>query len=257
MTELLVNLERTGRKAEITVNRPDKLNALDRGVLEQLRAAASDLKSDPDLSVLVIRSAGDRAFVAGADIASMSGLSSTEARDFALYGQKVFSMLAELPAVVLAQVQGHALGGGFELALCADIIVASKKARFGLPEVGLGLIPGFGGTQRLRRRVGYGRAVELAVTARQISAEEALGMGIVNSIAEPDELGNVCGAVVSQILSQGPLAVRAAKLAVRQSMELPLERGLDLEAELFGKAFGNPESREGIAAFLEKRRPHF
>lgn len=257
MTELLVNLERAGRKAVITVNRPDKLNALDKNVLEQLRAAVSDLKSDPEVTTVVLRSAGDKAFVAGADIAAMSGLSPAEARDFALYGQKVFSMLADLPAVVIAQVQGFALGGGFELALSADIIVASRRAKFGLPEVGLGLIPGFGGTQRLSRRAGYARALELVVTARQMTAEEALSMGVVNAVADPEELESLCSSIVNQILSQGPHAVKAAKRAVSQSVELSLEKGLDLEAELFGKAFGHPDSREGIAAFLEKRKPHF
>ena len=238
------------------INRPEKLNALNPSVLESLECRIVEIEAT-NASVVRLRTAGDKAFVAGADIATMQGMSVDQARAFAAYGAHVFERLSALGAIVIAEVQGFALGGGFELALASDIIIASHSARFGLPEVSLGLIPGFGGTQRLTRRIGYGKAIELIATGRTITAAEALACGIITAVTEPEDLRSRADATSQEILSRGGRAVAAAKLAVRSSQDLALSSGLGLEASLFSQCFSHPESTEGMAAFLEKRKPKF
>ena len=253
---VMLSRESDGRVARVRINRPQKLNALSADVLEELERVIADLEQS-EVRVVRVGSVGDKAFVAGADIASMRSMSVESARAFASYGGHVFERLAALGALVLAEVQGFALGGGFELALACDIIVASQAAKFGLPEVGLGLIPGFGGTQRLTRRIGYGRAIELVATGRTISADEALALGIINAVTAPDELPAKADALAAQVLGRGGHAVACAKRAVRASQDLALSSGLGLEATLFSQCFAHQESREGMDAFLEKRKPKF
>jgi enoyl-CoA hydratase len=253
---ILVSHDLDARVARITVNRPDKLNALNAEVLEQLERAVVALERDTP-QVIRVTGAGDKAFVAGADIRAMQGMSVESARAFASYGAHVFERLSGLGAIVVAEVQGFALGGGFELALACDIIVASTQAKFGLPEVGLGLIPGFGGTQRLTRRIGYGRAVELVTTGRTIGAAEAQTLGIINDLTEPGALTLRVDGLTQEILSKGAHAAATAKRALRASYDLPLTSGLGLEATLFSQCFAHPESAEGITAFVERRAPKF
>lgn len=251
-----LELDTQGRSGRICINRPLKLNALNAEVLEQLERTVAELERT-EARVVRVCGAGDKAFVAGADISAMRDMGVQAARAFAAYGGHVFERLAALGALVIAEVQGFALGGGFELALACDVILASDKAKFGLPEVGLGLIPGFGGTQRLTRRIGYGKAIELIATGRTISAEDAHALGIVSKVTTADTLSEQAARLAAEVLAQGGHAVACAKRAVRASQDLPLNAGLGLEATLFSQCFAHHESKEGIAAFLEKRKPQF
>jgi enoyl-CoA hydratase len=257
LTDIVSLVHESGNKqAEIVINRPEKLNALDALVLEALERKIAILEKEP-VAVVRLRTAGTKAFIAGADIAAMQSMSVDSARAFASYGAHVFERLASLGAIVIAEVQGFALGGGFELALACDLIVASRNAQFGLPEVGLGLIPGFGGTQRLTRRIGYGKAIEMIATGKMIDAETAASLGIVNALTDSENLRARADEFANAILSKGSRAVAAAKRAVRASQEVTMTAGLGLEASFFGQCFADNESREGIAAFLEKRKPKF
>lgn len=253
----LVTLNFEGQLARLEINRPESLNALNQEVLRELGTAAGQISTRPDVHVVILSGAGDKAFVAGADIKQMMSLSGPEAHAFSRLGNSAFLGIEMMPQIVIAQVQGFALGGGLELALAADFIIASHNARFGLPEVGLGLIPGFGGTQRLARKVGLGRAMELICTAARINANEAVTMGLANRAVAPEELASTVENIVASILRNGPGAVRAAKQAVRGGLDLPLSGGLELEAALFGLRFGSSEAKEGLAAFVEKRTPQF
>lgn len=248
--------ESGNKQAEILLNRPEKLNALDSLMLEALERKIAILEREP-ATVVRLRSAGTKAFVAGADIAAMQNMSADSARAFAAYGAHVFERLASLGAIVIAEVQGFALGGGFELALACDLIVASRNAHFGLPEVGLGLIPGFGGTQRLTRRIGYGKAIEMIATGKRIDAATAASLGIVNALTEPEDLRARADEFAGAVLLNSSHAVAAAKRAVRASQEVTMTAGLGLEASFFGQCFTHSESKEGISAFLEKRTPKF
>ena len=252
-----LNFENENKVATLFINRQEKLNALNRDVLAQIDAQLKRVESAPGLVVLKLASAGEKAFVAGADISEMQKLSPHQAAEFALYGGKLFERISSLNAIVVAQVQGFALGGGCELALAADLIFASDKAQFGLPEVGLGLIPGFGGTQRLVKRVGYGRAMEMIAFAKPVSAAVAFSYGLVNEVVAHDSLPARVNEHVATILQRGPVALAHAKRAVKVSLDVPVRNGLDYEAALFGQCFGGAESREGMAAFLEKRKPQF
>lgn len=239
------------------LNRPDKLNALNSDVLSAIESFVTQLESHPP-TVLRIQTAGTKAFVAGADIANMATLTPPQALEFARKGASVFERISRLRSVVIAEIQGFALGGGLELALSADVLYALDSAKFGLPEVGLGLIPGFGGTQRLSRRIGYGNAIEWTCSGRMMSAQEALSFGLVNRVtATPEELRNQVNQLVADILSKGPLAVRNAKRAIQASLEVPMSSGLEMEAQLFSECFTRAESKEGIQAFLEKRKAVF
>lgn len=241
----------------LTVNRPKALNALNAATLAELTRAISGVAADPSARVLLITGAGDKAFVAGADIAAMREMTAAQARAFSQAGMGVMHALEALPVPVIALVNGYALGGGCELALACDWIIASERAVFGQPEVNLGIPPGFGGTQRLLRRVGTARALELVTTGRQVKADEALRIGLATQVVAPEAL-MACGlSVAGTIAAKGPLAVRDAKRAVQQGQSLGLADGCALESEVFAAAFGTADQREGMAAFLDKRTPQF
>ena len=250
-------VEVADRIAVVTVNRPDKLNALNSATETELQAAFLALRDDPDVAGIVVTGAGQKAFVAGADIGELSGLGATQGKEFAFQGQTTFTRIAQCPKPVIAAVNGYALGGGCELAIACHLRVASEGARFGLPEVQLGLIPGHGGTQRLARLIGTGRALEMVLTGRMVTAEEALGWGLVNAITPPDGLLEAARERLGQILDKGPLAVQYALEATLRGFDLGLDDGLYLEATLFGMACGTEDMKEGTKAFLEKRKPAF
>lgn len=252
----LVAVEHAGAITTLTVQRPAALNALNRATLEALRKAILGLHQRSELGCVIVTGAGDKAFVAGADIAEMSQMSEAEGRAFAELGQAAFAALESLPVPVIAAVNGFALGGGCELALACDFIYAGSHAKFGQPEVKLGVIPGFGGTQRLSRRVGLGMARELIYTGRMIGPEEALRIGLVNAVFPRAELLAKVQETASSIIGVGPGAVRAAKQVIGAAYHLPLTAAVAAEAIAFGQCFG-PEQREGMEAFLAKRSPKF
>ncbi len=253
----LVLRESSDGVARLTVNRPDKLNALNAEVLAVLRARFAEAGADPEVRAVVLTGSGAKAFVAGADIAEMAALAPEAARAFARSGQAVADAIDAAGKPVVAAVNGWALGGGCELAMMCHLRVASPAARFGQPEVGLGLIPGFGGTQRLARLVGEGRALELILGGKPIDAETALAWGLVNRIARERDAVEEATLLAREIASQGPVAVRLSIAAVRSGLSMPLSEALGHEAALFGVAFGTEDMREGTAAFLEKRKPAF
>lgn len=240
----------------LTVSRPKALNALSEKVLDEIEGFAKTLSGQP-LRVLIIRGAGDRAFVAGADIKEMSRLSPSEAQSFSQKGQRAFSLIEALPFPVIAMIQGFALGGGLELALACDILVMEEKAKIGFPETALGLLPSFGGTQRLARAIGFYKAKEMILTGNFYSAKEALEMGLAAAAVPKDGLLKKAEDFAASIRKRGPLAVQAAKDVLHKSRGLPFERGLELEAEAFGRLFESEDSKEGMRAFLEKRKPDF
>lgn len=241
----------------ITVDRPEKLNALNVATIAELDRAVAECERASDLLAVVITGAGDKAFVAGADISELRELGAVEAKEFALRGQAVFARLEGLPVPVVAAVNGYALGGGCELAMACHLRVASSNAVFGQPEVKLGLIPGYGGTQRLPRLVGRGRALELLMSGRNVTASEAERIGLVNRVVEPVELTPAVDEMLGGILRNGPVAVSNVLDAVRGGLDMTLEDGCLLEATLFGVGAASPEMREGTSAFLEKRKPQF
>ena len=249
-----VEIEQNGHVATLTINRPDKLNALSDEVIADLGNAVAQLKSDVRAAVLT---GAGKAFVAGADIAAMSGFSQQEAQRFSAKGHAVFASIEALTFPVIAAVNGFALGGGLELALACDFIFASSKARMGQPEVGLGVVPGFGGTQRLPRRVGVGVARELIYSGAMIDAQEALRIGLANRVCEPEQLLPQSLAVADKIAGNGPIAVAAAKRVIGVGMDLPLAQANAVEIETFGQCFESADQKEGMAAFMEKRSPDF
>ena len=251
-----VEVTHDGHVSTLTINRPDKLNALSQEVLSDLSAAVEVLHGKRDVRATIITGTG-KAFVAGADIAAMKQMSEAEGREFGALGHRVFDAIERLACPVIAAVNGFALGGGCELALSCDFIYASSKAKFGQPEVNLGIIPGFGGTQRLPRRVGPALARELIYTGKMIDAAEALRIGLANAVFEPDELLDAAMKTAAEVAGKGPLAVAAAKRLIREGMDGPLPRGNELELGAFGECFGTEDQSEGMSAFLEKRAPAF
>lgn len=243
--------------ATITISREEKLNALNSAAIEELSAAFETARADRSVRVVILTGAGSKAFVAGADIEEMSALGADEARRFALRGQHLTVQVESMPKPVIAAINGFALGGGCELALACHIRLASTRARFGQPEVKIGLLPGFGGSQRLPRLVGKGRALELLVSGAMIDADEALRIGLVNHVVEPEELSSHARGIAMMIASNSPLAIEYCLAAVASGMEMPLEEGLRMEAALFGLCFASSDMREGTSAFLEKRKPEF
>ena len=241
----------------LTVNRPQALNALNATTLDELENALSRVAEDSAARALLVTGAGDKAFVAGADIAAMRTMSTLEALAFSEQGQRAMQALEALPVPVIALVNGYALGGGCELALACDWIVAAERAVFGQPEVNLGIPPGFGGTQRLARLIGRARAMELVTTGRQIKADEALAIGLVNQIVPAGELMKTGLETARLIAAKAPLAVRVCKQALRRGLDMDLGNGCALETSLFAFAFGSADRKEGMAAFLEKRAPKF
>ncbi|MGB1696774.1 MAG: enoyl-CoA hydratase/isomerase family protein [Thermoplasmatota archaeon] len=243
-----------GRVATITINRPEALNALNSATLDAIGAAALDLRDKVD--GILLTGAG-KAFVAGADIAEMKDYGQEEAEAFSRRGQEAFQNLSEFPGPVVVAINGFALGGGLELALSGDILVASNRAKLGLPETTLAVVPGFGGTQRLPRRVGPGNAKKLLFTGGMIGAEEALRMGLVDEVVEPDELLETCQGILQKALANGPLAVRQVKRLVDVGSDMELLDAIDMEADAFGDIFTTEDQKEGMEAFLSKRKPDF
>lgn len=243
--------------AYITLNRPDSLNALNDQLLNDLDAALDVIEKDADVKVVVLTGAGERAFAAGADLTELKDLSSFGAQEQSERGNRIFSKLSSLPQPVIAAVNGFALGGGFELALAADIRFVSDNAKLGLPEVGLGIMPGYGGTQRLSRLIGLGRAKQLVFSAENIDANEAYRLGIANKVVEQAELMKEVEAFAQTILSKSSVGVQMAKKTIENGYDMPLENALKQEASNFGLLFSDEEHTEGIAAFLERRKPNF
>lgn len=243
--------------ATVTVNREKAMNALNPDVLGEIRSCFDALSEDHEVRVVVITGAGEKAFVAGADIAAMSKMTPPEAAEFGKLGHAALGAIDRCRKPVIAAVNGFCLGGGMELALSCDFIYASEKAKLGLPEVGLGLYPGFGGTQRLGRLVGKNIAREIIFTARILSAQEALGLGIVNRLCKPDELMATVMATATEIGRKGPVAVQAAKKVIHDGFDRSLKEGLQLELDDFPKLFSTEDVKEGLGAFLEKRQAFF
>ncbi len=248
----VVTTERQDGVAVITIRRAAALNAINQAVLEELDATLEELEHDATLRAAVLTGEGDKAFVAGADIAAMKELSAVQAERFAGRGQAVLNRIAALPVPVIAAVQGFALGGGCELAMACDLIFASAEAQFGQPEVQLGVIPGFGGTQRLLRRVGLSNALDLCLSGRRIDAMEALRMGLVSRVVEGD-VREAAREAAEKITRLGPTAVRLCKRAIHENADTSLDSAQAAERTLFGLCFSTADQREGMAAFLEKR----
>jgi len=241
----------------LTINRPKVLNALNAETLSEFRSAVAKVAEDRSARVLLITGAGEKAFVAGADIKAMQQLNPIQARALSQQAQEAFSALEALAVPSVAMVNGFALGGGCELAMSCDWILASEKAVFGQPEVSLGIIPGFGGTQRLSRLVGRAMAMELIVTGRHVLAKEARTMGLVNHVYPATSLMDESLSMARLIASRGPVAVRLAKEAVQRGQDLDLDNACALESQAFALCFGTTDQGEGMAAFLEKRKPDF
>jgi len=243
--------------ARLTMNRPEKLNALNRKTMEELDAAIDAFSADDAAKALVITGAGAKAFVAGADINELARQTPREGKDYSLFGQRVLRKIETCRKPTIAAINGFALGGGLELALSCHMRVAAEGAKVGLPEVTLGIIPGFGGTQRLPRLVGRGMALQLILTGEMIKAEEALRIGLVNKVVPAESLMAEATSMAATILERGPVAVEFAIDAVNRGLEMPLEEGLFLEAGLFGLLTTSEDMKEGTRAFLEKRKPSF
>jgi enoyl-CoA hydratase len=250
-----IRLEKEGAVATLFVDRPKALNALNTKTLQELEAALHSIGTD--VRVLIVTGGGEKAFVAGADIAEMAALSETQAQEFGALGHRVMAMLEALPIPTIAAVNGFALGGGCELALACDFIYASEKAKLGLPEVGLGVIPGFGGTQRLTRAVGRARARELIFTGERIDAAKAKEIGLVLEVLPAEGLLAHCRSVAEKMLKNGPLAIAKAKAVIEAGADQDLRVANELERKTFGELFGSADQREGMKAFLEKRPATF
>ncbi len=256
MTDHLL-IEKEGHLALVTVNRPDVMNALNSDVLDELDGVVADLASDDQVRCVILTGAGDKAFIAGADIGELKELTGEAAKEIALKGQRVFAAIEAMDKPVIAAINGFALGGGLELALACTLRTAATTARVGLPEVSLGILPGYGGSQRLARIAGPGVAREWIITAEMFDAAEAHRVGVVNRLFEPDDLLAGTRKMAEGILARGPIAVRAALEAIRRGMQMSQEEGSRIEADLFGLVSSSEDKAEGMAAFLEKRKPEF
>ncbi len=243
--------------ATLTINRPQRLNALNPQTMEEIERGIGVVRSNDNIRCLIITGAGEKAFIAGADINSLVTMSAFDEKEFATHGLSVLRSFEHLPIPVIAAVNGYALGGGTELALACDLILASTNAKFGLPEINLGVIPGFGGTQRLARRIGLLRAREMVYTGEMITAEMALSYGLVNHVYTPQDLMNEAQALASKIAAKAPLAIRQAKVALNTGIEMDLDNGLRFETEAVALAFATNDKIEGMTAFIEKREPVF
>lgn len=242
--------------ATITINRPNKLNALNRRTIAELHVAFKELDEDRATRVIILTGRGEKAFVAGADIAEFAHYPEEEGKQMAAEGQeKLFNLVEQLSTPVIAAINGFALGGGLELALCCHFRLAGSNAKMGLPEVSLGVIPGYGGTQRLPQLIGKGRAMEMILTAGMIDAGRALDYGLVNEVVSPEELLPRCRKIAGKIIANSPMALKYALQAVHAGFKNA--NGYAAEIEAFGRCFGTDDFKEGVAAFLEKRKAHF
>lgn len=245
--------EVNGQTAVVTINNPRSLNALNSATLTELNDCLAEIETRKDIRVVIVTGSGEKAFVAGADISEMVNATAAEGRAMALLADEAFCRLEKIPQVTIAAVNGYALGGGCELAMSCDIRVAADSAVFGQPECGLGILPGFGGTQRLARLVGKGRAKELIFTCDKIKADEAYRIGLANKVVPKEKLMNTCMAMAEKILKQGSYAISLAKACIETGMDTDLASGLELEATNFGLSFATGDKKEGMTAFLEKR----
>jgi enoyl-CoA hydratase len=243
--------------ATLTLNRPDKLNALSEALLSELLSAVIELDRDRAVRAVIVTGAGDRAFAAGADVAAMSEMTAVQARQFAELGQRLGVAIEQAHMPFIAAINGFALGGGCELAMCCDILYASDKAKLGQPEVNLGILPGFGGTQRLARRVGVGRAREMCMTGEMITAEQALGVGLIDAVVPHTDLLPRVRHLAQKIASKAPLAIALIKRAIERGRDVPPSIATEIELACFASLFGTDDQREGMRAFLEKREPAF
>jgi len=250
-------VEDRGAVRVVTVNRPDKLNALDHETLTELDRAFWQARNDAGVRAVVLRGAGGKAFVAGADIGELARLTPVQARDFSKHGQDMMLRIEHLGKPVIAEIGGFALGGGMELAMCCHLRIAGEKAKFGQPEINLGVLPGFGGTQRLLRLAGRAAALELCLTGAQIDAQRALALGIVNRVVAQDALEAETMALAEQLAASAPHALRGILDAVILGGECPLQQGLDYETQAFAVCASTEDMREGTSAFLERRKPVF
>jgi enoyl-CoA hydratase len=249
--------EKKGKVATITLNRPQVLNALSLALLAELDDALEDAEKDENVSVIVITGAGDRSFCAGADIAQIQALSSVGARDYSLSLHEHTRLMEKIKKPIIAKINGFCLGGGTEIAMSCDFRIASEKARFGQPEVNLGIIPGMGGTQRLTRLVGRTKAMEIDMLGEHINANEAYRIGLLNKVVPHEELGKAVDEFIQKLLSKSSVVLGIIKLAINKGIEMDLDRALYYEAECFGSAAATEDSKEGANAFLEKRKPEF
>ena len=257
MTYEILKIDKSENIALVTISRPEAMNALNTRFFEEMDQAVAEFKTDTDLRAIIITGEG-KAFVAGADIAEMANKTAEEGSLFSAKGQKTFSSFSTLGVPVIAAVNGFALGGGLELAMGCDFRIASTKAKFGQPEVSLGLIPGFAGTQRLARLIGSADALYLLMTADMIKADEALRLKLVQKVVEPEELLDTCMAIAKNIASKGPQAIKKVKETTLQGLDMAFADGEALEASQFGTLFGTgSEGEEGMKAFLEKRKPNW
>ncbi len=250
-------LSKKEKIAYITINRPEVLNALNDATIEELNCAFYEIKTDEKIKALIITGAGEKAFVAGADIREIAGKTSLTGKDMALKGQATLNELEEMGKFSVAAINGYALGGGCELALACTFRIAAENAKLGQPEVKLGIIPGYGGTQRLPRLIGQSKALYLILTGEQITAEEAFRIGLVDKVVAKDKLMEEAENLCNKILSNGPLAIEFALKAVNHGLQIPLAEGLNLEAVLFGLLCSTEDKNEGINAFLQKRTAIF
>jgi enoyl-CoA hydratase len=250
-------LERDGAVALVTINRPQVLNALNSSALDDLRRAALALKHDGQVRAVVVTGQGDKSFVAGADINEIAVNSPAESKDFAIRGQHVFDLIENLGKPVIAAINGYALGGGCELAMACTLRIAAETARLGQPEINLGIIPGYGGTQRLARLVGKGVALDMLLTGRHVTAAEALQIGLVNRVVPAASLRSEARALAAELATKAPLAARYIMEAVHRGLEVSFDKAQFLEATLFGLVAATDDMREGTKAFLEKRKADF
>jgi len=249
--------EQDGPVGLLTINRPKSLNALNPATVREIGACVEAVRQDPSIRCLIITGAGDRAFVAGADISAMVAMGAIEGKAFSAHGLSVMRSLENLPIPVIAAVNGFALGGGTELALACDLIIAADKAKFGQPEINLGIIPGFGGTQRLARRIGLPRARELIYSGDMIDAETAYRCGLANKVVPLADLMTEAKALAQKLATKPPIAIQQAKEAINAGMDMDLENGCRFENEAFALSFATEDKKEGMTAFLEKREAKF
>jgi enoyl-CoA hydratase len=252
-----ISLSVEGEIGILMINRPKALNALNIETLKEIQLGIQEVKDNPELKTLIVTGAGEKAFVAGADILEMRDMSSIEALNFSKMGNFTLKMIQDLDRPVIAAVNGYALGGGTEIALACDFAYASENARFGLPEVTLGIFPGFGGTQRLPRLIGKGNAKELILTGKMITAQEAFRMGIVNKVVPQASLMEETKKVAAQIAANGAVGVRLAKMVMDGGFNMDLSEACSLESYAFGIGFTTEDQKEGMTAFIEKRKPNF
>ena len=256
MNNLLMEVE--NEIAVVTINRPKSLNALNSETLAELNTCLAEIEGRTDIKVVILTGSGSKSFVAGADISEMVNATPAEGRAMGLLAREAFGRLENMPQVTIAAVNGFALGGGCEISMACDIRVAAENAKFAQPECGLGILPGFGGTQRLARLVGKGRAKEMIFTCDMIDAQDAYRIGLANHVVPQEELLDYCKAMAGRIMKNAPYAVSLAKQVINSGADMDLDNGLKLEANIFGLSFSTEDKKEGMTAFLEKRKEkHF